>query len=545
MISERVREGVEKAPHRSLFKAAGITDRQIKKPLIGVVNSQNELVPGHIHLDTIARAVKDGILMAGGTPVEFGVIGVCDGITMGHLGMKYSLASRELICDSIESMAIAHGLDGLVLIPNCDKIVPAMIMAAARVNIPSIVVSGGPMLSTGTDLTTMFEAVGKVKLGEMTEETLCKMEDEACPTCGSCSGMYTANSMNCLTEALGIALKGNGTIPAVYSARIRLAKETGVAIMKLVEEQILPSDILTEKAFENALTLDMALGCSTNSVLHLTAIAHEAKVKFDLSFVNRISQRTPNVCKLSPAGAHHMEDLNRAGGVYAVMNRLSDYINKDNMTVTTKTIGENIKDAQVLDDSIIRTIDNAYGKIGGIAVLKGNLATEGCVVKRSAVALEMLKSTTSAKVFDCEEDAIAAIYDGKIKAGDCVVIRYEGPMGGPGMREMLSPTATICGMGLDQSVALITDGRFSGATRGAAIGHISPEAARGGLIALVQDGDRIDIDILNGTIELIVEEKEIEARRAKWQKPQPKITEGYLARYAKSVASASEGAIVK
>ena len=545
MISERVKQGVEKAPHRSLFKAAGLTDEQIKRPLIGVVNSQNELVPGHVHLDTIARAVKDGILMAGGTPVEFGVIGVCDGIAMGHIGMKYSLASRELICDSIECMALAHGLDGLVLIPNCDKIVPAMMMAAARINIPSIVVSGGPMLSTGTDLTTMFEAVGKVKLGEMSEAELCKLEDEACPTCGSCSGMFTANSMNCLTEALGMALGGNGTIPAVYSARIRLAKDTGVAIMKLVEEQILPLDILTKEAFENALTLDMALGCSTNSVLHLTAIANEARIKFDLSLVNEVSKRTPNICKLAPAGAHHIEDLYKAGGVYAVMNRLGALVNKDNMTVTTKTIGENIANAQVLNDDVIRLVENAYGKIGGIAVLRGNLAPDGCVVKRSAVAPEMLKSSTVAKVFDCEEDSISAIYEGKIKGGDCIVIRYEGPMGGPGMREMLSPTSAICGMGLDRSVALITDGRFSGATRGAAIGHISPEAAKGGLIALVQDGDRIDIDILNGSIELVVDDKELKARKDKWQKPQPKVTEGYLARYAKSVASASEGAIVK
>ena len=543
MTSESVKIGIEKAPHRSLFKAMGLTDDQIKKPLIGIVNAQNELIPGHIHLNTIARAAKDGVLMAGGTPLEFGAIGVCDGIAMGHVGMKYSLASRELICDSIETMAMAHALDGLVLIPNCDKIVPAMLMAAARINIPSIIISGGPMLSIGSDLTDMFEMVGKVKSGGMTEAELCKLEDNACPTCGSCSGMFTANSMNCLTEALGMALGGNGTIPAVYSERIRLAKETGVVIMNLVREEIKPRDIMKAEAFENALCLDMALGCSTNSVLHLTAIAHEAGVALDLDMVNKISERIPNLCKLAPASKIHIQDLHEAGGVYAVLNELGDRIKLDCMTVSGGTMGENIY-GHVRKNDVIRSIDNPYSKTGGIAILRGNIARNGAVVKKSAVAESMLKSSLVARVFDSEEEAITAIYEEKIHAGDCVVIRYEGPRGGPGMREMLSPTSAICGMGLDESVALITDGRFSGATRGAAIGHISPEAASGGEIGLIRDGDIIEIDIPGGKIDVKVSETELTERRAAWTAPEPKITKGYLARYSKMVQSADKGAIV-
>ena len=543
MISESVKKGIERAPHRSLLKAMGLTNDQIKKPLIGIVNAQNELIPGHIHLDTIARAAKDGVLMAGGTPLEFGVIGVCDGIAMGHIGMKYSLASRELICDSIETMAMAHALDGLVLIPNCDKIVPAMLMAAARINIPSIVISGGPMLSVGSDLTEMFEAVGKVKSGGMTESELCQMEDTACPTCGSCSGMFTANSMNCLTEALGMALGGNGTIPAVYSERIRLAKESGMVAVDLVREEIKPRDIMTQEAFQNAVYLDMALGCSTNSVLHLTAIAHEAGAGLDLDMVNGISERTPNLCKLAPASKIHIQDLHEAGGVYAVLAELGDMINCECMTVSGGTIGENIY-GHTRKSDVIRSIDNPYSKTGGIAVLRGNIAHDGAVVKKSAVSESMLKSSLIARVFDSEEEAIEAIYAGNINAGDCVVIRYEGPRGGPGMREMLSPTSAICGMGLDESVALITDGRFSGATRGAAIGHISPEAASGGEIALIQDGDIIDIDIPDGQINVKISESEFTKRKAAWVPPEPKMTSGYLARYAKMVQSADKGAIM-
>ena len=551
MRSENVKKDYTKAPHRSLFRAMGYVDEELDRPLIGVVNSQNEIVPGHIHLDTIAKAVKEGIRAAGGTPIEVPAIAVCDGIAMNHIGMKYSLVSREIIADSVETMALAHQFDGLVLIPNCDKTVPGMLMAAARVNIPTVVISGGPMLAGDFEgkkisLSQMFEAVGSKSAGKITDEQLCEMEDNACPTCGSCSGMFTANSMNCLTEAIGMGLPGNGTVPAVASARIRLAKQAGFRIMDLVKKDIKPRDIMTDKAFKNALTVDMALGCSTNSMLHLPAIAREAGVKIDLEAANGLSAITPNLCKLAPAGYHFMENLNAAGGVYAVMNELSSLglIEKDVLTVNGNTIGEAIKNCPVLDHEVIRSVENPYSKTGGIAVLKGNIAKAGCVVKRSAVAPEMLVHEGPAKVFDSEEDSMDAILGGKIEPGDVVVIRYEGPKGGPGMREMLSPTASLAGRGLDNCVALITDGRFSGATRGAAIGHVSPEAAEGGLIGIVKDGDLISIDIPNGKIELKVSDKEIEERMKTFVPNEPKIKTGVLAKYAKLVKSASEGAVL-
>ncbi len=551
MRSENVKKDYTKAPHRSLFRAMGYVDEELDRPLIGVVNSQNEIVPGHIHLDTIAKAVKEGIRAAGGTPIEVPAIAVCDGIAMNHIGMKYSLVSREIIADSVETMALAHQFDGLVLIPNCDKTVPGMLMAAARVNIPTVVISGGPMLAGDFEgkkisLSQMFEAVGSKSAGKITDEQLCEMEDNACPTCGSCSGMFTANSMNCLTEAIGMGLPGNGTVPAVASARIRLAKQAGFRIMDLVKKDIKPRDIMTDKAFKNALTVDMALGCSTNSMLHLPAIAREAGVKIDLEAANGLSAITPNLCKLAPAGYHFMENLNAAGGVYAVMNELSSLglIEKDVLTVNGNTIGEAIKNCPVLDHEVIRSVENPYSKTGGIAVLKGNIARAGCVVKRSAVAPEMLVHEGPAKVFDSEEDSMDAILGGKIEPGDVVVIRYEGPKGGPGMREMLSPTASLAGRGLDNCVALITDGRFSGATRGAAIGHVSPEAAEGGMIGIVKDGDLISIDIPNGKIELKVSDKEIEERMKTFVPNEPKIKTGVLAKYAKLVKSASEGAVL-
>ena len=552
MRSDIVKKGVERAPHRSLFKAMGFTDEEIKRPLIGVVNSRNEIVPGHIHLDRIAEAVKAGIRMAGGTPVEFGSIGICDGIAMGHVGMKYSLASRELIADSCEAMGLAHSFDGMVFIPNCDKIVPGMLMAAARINVPSVVISGGPMLSlkrkgVQLDLNSVFEAVGAYKAGRMTEEELREYEDHACPGCGSCSGMFTANSMNCLTEVLGMGLPGNGTIPAVYAERIRLAKQAGMKVMELVEKGIRPSDVMTEKAFENALAVDMALGCSTNSVLHLPAIANELGIKINLDIINEISAKVPNLCRLAPAGPHHVQDLYMAGGVQAIMKELSKkgLLHLDLVTVTGKTVWENIKDAEVTDPTVIRSVDDPYSPTGGIAVLRGNIAKDGAVVKRSAVAEEMLVHRGPARVFDSEDDAIKAIYGGQIKPGDVVVIRYEGPKGGPGMREMLGPTSAIAGMGLDSTVALITDGRFSGASRGASIGHVSPEAMEGGLIAAVRDGDIISIDIPAGKLNVEVPDEELERRMAEWQPPKPRITTGYLGRYARLVTSASTGAVLK
>jgi dihydroxy-acid dehydratase len=552
MRSDIVKKGVERAPHRSLFKAMGYTDEEINRPLIGVVNAKSEIIPGHIHLDKIAEAVKAGIRMAGGTPIEFGAIGVCDGIAMGHLGMKYSLATRELIADSCEAMGMAHSFDGMVFIPNCDKIVPGMLMAAARINVPSIVISGGPMLSLNKngkqlDLNSVFEAVGAFKAGNMTEEEVCEYEDFACPGCGSCSGMFTANSMNCLTEVLGLGLPGNGTIPAVYAERIRLAKKAGMKIMELVEKDIKPSDILTPKTFENALTVDMALGCSTNSILHLPAIANEAGVEINLDIVNEISGRVPNLCKLAPAGHHHVQDLYAAGGVQAVMNELSkkNLLNLDIITVTGKTVKENIENSKIKDFDVIRNIDSPYSPTGGIAVLRGNIAPDGAVVKRSAVAAEMLVHKGPARVFDSEDLAIEAIYKGLIIKGDVVFIRYEGPKGGPGMREMLGPTSAIAGMGLDKDVALITDGRFSGASRGASIGHVSPEAMEGGPIAAVREGDIVNIDIPNGKLNIEVSDEVIKERMRAWKAPEPKITKGYLARYAKMVSSASTGAILK
>ncbi|HZJ57184.1 MAG TPA: dihydroxy-acid dehydratase [Clostridia bacterium] len=551
MISDRVKKGYEKAPHRSLFKAMGYTNEELALPLIGVVNSQNEVVPGHIHLDTIADAVKNGIRMAGGTPIEFPSIGVCDGIAMNHVGMNYSLASRELIADSIEAMTMAHGFDGLVLIPNCDKIVPAMLMAAARLNIPCIVISGGPMLAgkkrgKSLDLNSVFEGVGAVSAGVMTEEELYEIEEDACRSCGSCAGMFTANSMNCLTEALGMGLPGNGTVPAVYAQRIRLAKRAGMKILELVEKNICPRDIMTESAFQNALTVDMALGCSTNSVLHLTAIAHEAGVKMNLDIINEVSMRTPNLCKLSPAGEHRIEDLYAAGGVQAVIKELSkeDLMDLDLMTVTGHKMGANIEDAQVLDYDVIRPIEDPHSKTGGIAVLRGNLAPDGAVVKRSAVAPEMMVHEGPARVFDSEQDAFAAILGRKIQKGDVIVIRYEGPKGGPGMKEMLSPTSAIAGMGLDKDVALLTDGRFSGATRGASIGHISPEAMEGGPIAAIHEGDIISINIPGGLLEVRLSAEDLKSRLEQWNAPEPKIKNGYLARYARMVSSADKGAIL-
>lgn len=552
MRSDRAKKGIERAPHRSLFKAMGYMDEEIKQPLVGIVNAKNEIIPGHIHLDTITEAVKAGVRMGGGTPIEFPAIGVCDGIAMGHIGMHYSLASRELIADSIETMTMAHGFDALVLIPNCDKIVPAMLMAAARINIPAIVISGGPMLPGNMEgkrlsLTDVFEAVGAVKAGTMTEEELSKCEDSACQSCGSCSGMFTANSMNCLTEVLGMGLPGNGTIPAVYGERIRLAKKAGMTVMKLLEKDIKPRDIMTKEAFYNALTVDMALGCSTNSMLHLPAIAYEAGVELNLEIANEISAKTPNLCKLAPAGPNFIVDLYEAGGVQAVMKELSkkNLLNLSLPTVTGKTVGENIASAVNRNHNIIRPIENPYSPTGGIAVLKGNLAPDGCVVKRSAVAEEMLQHKGPARVFDSEEEVTAAIFGGKINKGDVVVIRYEGPKGGPGMREMLTPTSALAGMGLDKDVALITDGRFSGATRGASIGHISPEAAEGGPIAFVNEGDIISIDMINGTIELEVSDEELQRRKENWIPPEPKIKTGYLARYAKLVSSASTGGVLK
>ena len=552
MRSNVIKNGLERAPHRSLFKAMGYTDAEIERPLIGIVNSQNEIVPGHVHLDQIAAAVKAGVRMNGGTPVEFPAIAVCDGIAMGHTGMHYSLASRELIADSIETMAMAHGFDALVMVPNCDKVVPGMLMAAARLNLPTVVVSGGPMLAGSSDrdrmsLSTLFEAVGAVQAGTMTLEELKACEDTACPSCGSCSGMFTANSMNCLTEVLGLGLPGNGTVPAVYAERIRLAKEAGRAVMDLLAKNIRPRDILTHSAFVNALTVDMALGCSTNSLLHLPAIAYEVGIELDLALANEISARTPNLCKLSPAGPYYIEDLYRAGGVQAVMNELSkkNLLRLDLITVNGRTIGENIKGAKNLDHNVIRPIENPHSETGGIAVLTGNLASEGCVVKRSAVAPEMLVHTGPARVFDSEEAVSEAILGDRITKGDVVVIRYEGPKGGPGMREMLAPTAALAGMGLDKNVALITDGRFSGATRGASIGHISPEAAEGGPIALIRDGDLIAIDMHEGTIELKVSEEELAKRKKAWQPPSPKVQHGYLARYARMVSSAKYGAVLR
>jgi dihydroxy-acid dehydratase len=553
MRSDAVKTGIQQAPHRSLFNALGYTSEELDRPLIGIVSSKNDIVPGHMHLDKIVEAVKTGVLMAGGTPIVFPAIAVCDGIAMGHTGMKYSLVTRELIADSTEAMAMAHQFDGLVMVPNCDKNVPGLLMAAARINIPTIFCSGGPMLagrlSNGrrTCLSHMFEAVGAYTAGKMTMDEVVEYEENACPTCGSCSGMYTANSMNCLTEVLGMGLKGNGTIPAVMSERIRLAKHAGMKIMELVEKGIKPSDIMTEDAFMNALTVDMALGCSTNSMLHLPAIAHEAGVKINLEIANEISAKTPNLCHLAPAGDTYMEDLNEAGGVYAVMNELNKkgLIHTDLMTVTGKTVGENIENCINRNTEIIRPIENPYSQTGGIAVLKGNLAPDSCVVKRSAVAKEMLVHEGPAKVYDCEEDAIQAILGGKIVAGDVVVIRYEGPKGGPGMREMLNPTSVIAGMGLDKDVALITDGRFSGATRGASIGHVSPEAAVGGPIALVEDGDIISIDINANTINMLVSEEELEKRRANWKPREPRVNKGYLVRYASLVTSANTGAVLR
>ena len=552
MRSDAVKKGIQQAPHRSLFNALGFTKEELHRPLIGIVSSYNEIVPGHMNLDKIVDAVKIGVAMAGGTPVVFPAIAVCDGIAMGHQGMKYSLVTRELIADSTEAMAMAHQFDALVMVPNCDKNVPGLLMAAARINIPTIFVSGGPMLAgrikgEKKSLSSMFEAVGAYTAGKMTAEEVEEYENKVCATCGSCSGMYTANSMNCLTEVIGMGLKGNGTIPAVYSERIRLAKQAGMKIMELLEKNIRPRDIMTREAFINALTVDMALGCSTNTMLHLPAIAHEAGVDLNIDIANEISERTPNLCHLAPAGPTYMEDLYEAGGVYAVMNELNKkgLINTDLITVTGKTVGENIKDCVVLDYEVIRPIDNPYSKTGGIAVLKGNLAPDGGVVKRSAVAPEMLKHEGPARVFDCEEDAVAAILGGKINPGDVVVIRYEGPKGGPGMREMLGPTSAIMGMGLGSSVALITDGRFSGASRGACVGHVSPEAAVGGNIALIEEGDIINIDIDNYSINVLVSEEELERRRANWKPRKPKITTGYLARYTQMVTSGNRGAILE
>ncbi len=551
MIKEKIVEGSHNAPHRSLYHALGITKEEQAKPFIGIVSSYNEIVPGHMNIDKIVEAVKLGVAAAGGTPIVFPAIAVCDGIAMGHNGMKYSLITRDIIADSTEAMVLAHGFDGLVMVPNCDKNVPGLLMAAARVNIPTIFVSGGPMLAgkvngKKTSLSGMFEAVGAYKAGKINEEQLTDYEEKTCPTCGSCSGMYTANSMNCLTEVLGMGLRGNGTIPAVYSARIELAKHAGMQIMELVKKSIRPRDIMTEKSIKNALTADMALGCSTNSMLHLPAIANECGVEFNLDMANEISEKTPNLCHLAPAGHTYMEDLNEAGGVYAVLKELTklNLIDTSVMTCTGKTLGENIENALNRNDEIIRTVDNPYSKTGGIAVLKGNLAPDGCVVKRSAVAAEMLKHEGPAKVFDSEEEAITAIYAKKIVKGDVVVIRYEGPAGGPGMREMLSPTSAIAGMGLDKDVALITDGRFSGATRGASLGHVSPEAASGGLIAYVKDGDIISINIPEYKIELKVSDEEIEKRKRTMKIKKKEGIGGALARYAAQVSSADKGAII-
>ena len=556
MISDSIKKGIERAPHRALFKAMGYTDEELGRPLVGIANSANEIIPGHIHLDRVVEAVKAGVYMAGGTPLVFGTIGVCDGIAMNHTGMKYSLASRELIADSVEVMAIAHALDALVLVPNCDKIVPGMMMAAARLDIPAIIVSGGPMLAgihprgapgQKIDLITVFESVGAVLSGKMSNETLSEMEDAACPTCGSCAGMFTANSMNCLTEAIGMALPGNGTIPAVMAARIRIAKVSGMRIMSLLKDQVTPRQIMTEEAFANALTVDMALGCSTNTVLHLWAIARETGISLDLETLNTVSRRTPQLCSLSPAGSHHLEDLDRAGGVSAVLKELSTagLINKNCLTVTGRKLGEDFGKSLIRDSEVIRTVSDPYQNEGGLAVLFGNIAPEGCVVKQSAVSHDMLCHEGPARTFDSEEEATEAIMHSKIKKGDVVVVRYEGPKGGPGMREMLTPTSAIAGMGLDAHVALITDGRFSGGTRGAAIGHISPEAMEGGPVAVIREGDMIVIDIPNKKIDVKLSEEEIQMRLSEWRPPRPRIGQGYMYRYALSVSSASKGAVLK
>ncbi len=552
MKSDAVKKGIQQAPHRSLFNALGMTKEELERPLVGIVSSYNEIVPGHMNLDKIVSAVKQGVAMAGGTPIVFPAIAVCDGIAMGHIGMKYSLVTRDLIADSTEAMAIAHQFDALVMVPNCDKNVPGLLMAAARINVPTVFVSGGPMMAGHvqghkTSLSSMFEAVGAHSAGKMSDGEVQEYEDLACPTCGSCSGMYTANSMNCLTEVLGMGLKGNGTIPAVYSARIRLAKEAGMKVMEMYEKDIRPLDIMTEDAILNALTVDMALGCSTNSMLHLPAIAHEIGMDFDITFANEISERTPNLCHLAPAGPTYMEDLNEAGGVYAVMNELDKkgLLHTDCMTVTGRTVGENIRGCENKDPQVIRPIENPYSETGGLAVLTGNLAPDGSVVKRSAVVAEMMVHEGPARIFESDEEACQAILGGKIKSGDVVVIRYEGPKGGPGMREMLNPTSAIAGMGLGESVALITDGRFSGASRGASIGHVSPEAAVGGPIALLEEGDIIQIDIPALKLDVKLSEEELAARKAKWQPRQPKVTTGYLARYASMVTSGNRGAILE
>lgn len=552
MKSDSVKKGMQQAPHRSLFHALGMTEEEMERPLVGIVSSYNEIVPGHMNLDKIVQAVKMGVAMAGGTPVMVPAIAVCDGIAMGHIGMKYSLVTRDLIADSTECLAKAHAFDALVMVPNCDKNVPGLLMAAARINVPTVFVSGGPMLAGHvqghkTSLSSMFEAVGAYTAGTMTEEEVREYECKACPTCGSCSGMYTANSMNCLTEVLGMGLQGNGTIPAVYSDRLKLAKHAGMQVMEMYRRNIKPSDIMTEAAFRNALTMDMALGCSTNSMLHLPAIAHEAGVELNVDIANELSAKTPNLCHLAPAGPTYIEDLNEAGGIYAVMKEISKLglLNLDCMTVTGRTVGENIKNSVNLNPEVIRPVENPYSKTGGIAILKGNLAPDSAVVKRSAVAPEMLKHEGPARVFDCEEDAVAAIKGGKIVTGDVVVIRYEGPKGGPGMREMLNPTSVIAGMGLGSEVALITDGRFSGASRGASIGHVCPEAATGGPIALVEEGDIILIDINNNRLDVKVSDEEMAARKAKWQPRVPEVTTGYLARYAAMAAPASKGAILE
>ncbi len=552
MRSDRVLQGIERAPHRSLFKAMGYTDEELTRPLIAIANSANEIIPGHIHLDTIVEAVKAGVRMAGGTPIEFGVIGVCDGISMGHEGMKYSLASRELIADSIESMVMAHCFDGLVLVPNCDKIIPGMLMAAGRLNLPSIVISGGPMLAGNfrgerVDLNHLFEGVGAVSAGKMTEEDLKELEEAACPGCGSCSGMFTANTMNCMVEVLGMGLPGNGTIPAVDAGRVRLAKNAGMKIIDLVKNDIRPRDIMTEEAFTNAFTVDMAIGGSTNTVLHLPAIAYEVGISLSLNWVNEVGRKTPHLAYLRPGGIHHIQDLHEAGGIPAVMKVLSEkgLIQTETKTVTGQTTGENIAGAKVKRPDVIKTIDQAYHSEGGLAILWGNLAPDGCVVKQSAVAPEMMQHQGPARVFDGEEQAIQAIWDGKIVAGDIIVIRYEGPKGGPGMREMLGPTSSIAGMGLDKEVALLTDGRFSGASRGASIGHISPEAMEGGPIALVREGDIIKIDIPNRKIDVLVSEEELAKRKAEWKQPEPRVKTGYLSRYSRLVTSANTGAVIK
>jgi len=552
MRSDSVKSGVERSPHRSLFKAMGYTDEELRRPLVGIANSANDIIPGHVELDRIVSAVKAGVYMGGGTPITFGTIGICDGIAMNHIGMKYSLGSRELIADSIEVMAIAHAFDAMVMVTNCDKIVPGMLMAAARLNLPTVVVSGGPMLA-GThqgkeiDLVSVFEAVGAVRSGKIDEAELSDIEDSACPTCGSCAGMFTANSMNCLTEAIGMGLPGNGTIPAVMAARTRLAKEAGMKVMMLLKKRITPKKIMTEKAFANAMAVDMALGCSTNTVLHLMAIAEEAGVRLDLAAFNRVSAKTPHLCSLSPAGKHHIQDLDRAGGVSAVMKEISRkrLIHTSCLTVTGQTVKETIKRSRIRDKSVIRPLERPYHKQGGLAILFGNLAPSGCVVKQSAVVRGMLRHEGPARVFDSEEEATSAIMAGRIKKGDVIIIRYEGPKGGPGMREMLVPTSAIAGMGLDADVALITDGRFSGGTRGAAIGHVSAEAMEGGPIAIVRDGDRIAIDIPKRRITLKVPDKEIEARLSKWRRPKAKISKGYMARYARMVSSGGEGAVVR